>query len=411
MLRITSKNRTMTQTPQSQKMPSSASYLIISSMKNEASFILEWVAYHRVIGFSDFLIYTNDCDDCTVEMLERLEELGVVKHEANRVLRRGPHKSALKAARSHPRVESADWILVSDIDEFLVVKIGDGTVRSLIGSMPANTDVIPVTWRLFSHDNRIEYVDEPVMAQFTDAERSLANGGLGDRFAKSIFRRQGGMERFGIHGPKAPDDYVWRRPDGRHLGAGDNLTRPKTDFAYDVAQINHYAVGSVDSFLVKKYRGRANHWRHDLGLDYWRRHCRGGETDTFIHRWLDRTREEIDRFMADPELNRLHKEAVAWRHGKIAELRTDSRFEETRQAILELAGTSDHQGRDDSAGRPTAGRAEVTATQPAVRSRLRSLCAEMRQLMDGLSPHDEAELALDRLDDLEKGLFGRILTE
>ena len=53
-------------------MVSNPSYLIITSMKNEASFILEWVAYHRVIGFTDFLVYTNNCEDGTVEMLERL---------------------------------------------------------------------------------------------------------------------------------------------------------------------------------------------------------------------------------------------------------------------------------------------------------------------------------------------------
>ena len=69
--------------------------LIITSMKNEGSYIVEWVAYHRVIGFTDFLVYTNDCEDGTVEMLERLEEMGVLVHQPNHVLRRGPQKSAL----------------------------------------------------------------------------------------------------------------------------------------------------------------------------------------------------------------------------------------------------------------------------------------------------------------------------
>ena len=37
--------------------------LIVTCMKNEGPFILEWLAYHRMIGVDDFLIYTNDCDD------------------------------------------------------------------------------------------------------------------------------------------------------------------------------------------------------------------------------------------------------------------------------------------------------------------------------------------------------------
>ena len=39
-------------------------------MKNEGPYILEWLAYHRIVGFEDFLIYTNDCEDGTTEILE-----------------------------------------------------------------------------------------------------------------------------------------------------------------------------------------------------------------------------------------------------------------------------------------------------------------------------------------------------
>ncbi len=384
-------------------MSSSTSYLIISSMKNEASFILEWVAYHRLVGFTDFLIYTNDCDDCTVDMLVRLQELGLVSHEANKVLRRGPHKSALKHAKAHDKAADADWILVSDIDEFLVVKVGDGSVQALVNAMPEDTDVIPVTWRLFSHNDQHDFNESFVTEQFTDAERPLGDGGLPDRFAKAIFRRQDEVERFGVHGPKTDDSHIWRRPGGRFLGPQDNKTRPETEFGYDVAQLNHYAVGSVDGFLVKKDRGRANHWRHDLGLDYWRRLCRGGETDTTAHRWLEATRAEVDRLLEDPVLRALQTEAVAWRRDRIAALRKDPRFEEMREKILKLSEARDHHRRSEAAQAPP-------AAQDDALQQLQTLCAEMRGLMNTHSPHDEAELVLDRLDDIEKGLFGKVLT-
>jgi hypothetical protein len=45
---------------------------IVTTMKNEGPFILEWLAYHRAIGVEDFLIYTNDCSDGTDTMLELL---------------------------------------------------------------------------------------------------------------------------------------------------------------------------------------------------------------------------------------------------------------------------------------------------------------------------------------------------
>ncbi|MEM9757185.1 MAG: glycosyltransferase family 2 protein [Pseudomonadota bacterium] len=55
----------------------------ITPMKNEGPFILEWVAYHRLIGVSDVLVFRNDCEDGTDMILERLDELGVVRHLPN----------------------------------------------------------------------------------------------------------------------------------------------------------------------------------------------------------------------------------------------------------------------------------------------------------------------------------------
>ena len=198
-------------------------------MKNEGPYILEWLAYHRVIGFSDFLIYTNDCEDGTVEILDRLTEMGLVRHERNEVLLRGPHKSALKYAFVYP-MASRKWIYIADIDEYLNVKIGDGSVQALIEAHP-DADAIPVTWRLFSHDDMIEYEDVSLMERMTDAERSLNDGGFPDRFVKTIFHRTSEVERFGLHGPvyaegSAPN---WIQPGGRVLDDDDEETVEAAD--------------------------------------------------------------------------------------------------------------------------------------------------------------------------------------
>ena len=379
-------------------MVSNSSKVIITSMKNEASFILEWVAYHRVIGFTDFLVYTNDCEDGTVEMLERLEALGVVTHKPNNVLKRGPQKSALKDAKGQPLVETAEWIYIADIDEFLVVKVGDGTVQALIDGVPEDTDVIPVTWRLFGHGGGESYDDRPVIAQFTDAERPLEDGGFPDRFVKALFRRQAEVERFGTHGPIV-EGFVWRQADGRLLGEGDNLTRPAEAFAYEAAQINHYAVGSVDMYLVKKDRGRVNHWRQDMGLEYWRRLCRGGVEDRAILVHLEAVRAEMARFLEDDLLRELHAAGVAWRHERIAALKERREFARMRRRILELSKARDHHRRYVPA-------APVVRGQDEVLAELKVLCSNMRALVDDLAP-EEAENAMELLDDMETGLFGK----
>jgi hypothetical protein len=57
----------------------------VAFAKNEGRFLLEWIAYHRVIGVTDFLIYTNDCEDGSPDLLDRLQELGIVIHVQNQV--------------------------------------------------------------------------------------------------------------------------------------------------------------------------------------------------------------------------------------------------------------------------------------------------------------------------------------
>lgn len=38
--------------------------MIVTMMKNEGPYIVEWVAHHLAVGFDRFLVFTNDCDDC-----------------------------------------------------------------------------------------------------------------------------------------------------------------------------------------------------------------------------------------------------------------------------------------------------------------------------------------------------------
>src|SRR5689334_14422877 len=60
--------------------------LLAATMRNEGPYILEWVAYHLAIGFTDLAICTNDCVDASPALLERLEELRLVTHLANPVV-------------------------------------------------------------------------------------------------------------------------------------------------------------------------------------------------------------------------------------------------------------------------------------------------------------------------------------
>ena len=50
-------------------------YTVVSTMKNEGPYIIDWVAHYKTLGFDHILVCTNDCTDPTVEILLRLQEM------------------------------------------------------------------------------------------------------------------------------------------------------------------------------------------------------------------------------------------------------------------------------------------------------------------------------------------------
>lgn len=137
-------------------------------MKDEGPFVLEWVAHHLAIGFSDLVVYTNDCSDGTDDMLIRLEELGLCHHRRN-VIPQGirPQPSALNYAQDEPVVCNSDWVMVFDADEFVSIKYGDGTLDDLIAAAKAqDANGIVVTWRIFGSGGVVDWSRAPVTEQY-----------------------------------------------------------------------------------------------------------------------------------------------------------------------------------------------------------------------------------------------------
>ncbi len=68
-------------------------YTVITTMKNEGAFLLEWVAHHKALGFDHLVICTNDCDDPTTRMALRLQEMGLGAASCDNALGPPPRSS------------------------------------------------------------------------------------------------------------------------------------------------------------------------------------------------------------------------------------------------------------------------------------------------------------------------------
>lgn len=322
--------------------------LAVSAMKNEAPFILEWIAHNRVIGIDHALVYTNDCTDPTVPMLDRLAQLGHVTRVDNPfdpAAGMKPQPAALGAAWHHPLLRQADWVAVLDVDEFPAIHVGDGTIAELLRAAN-HPNAISLTWRFFGNAGVAEYIDRPVISQFTRCAPELVpKAGVAWGF-KTLFRPSEALfSKLGVHRPRRfrPEGEAtlrWVNGSGRVMPAslvtGGWRTVSQT-FGYRLASLNHYALRSADSYLVKRDRGRVNHTAEDQGLYYWQRRNFIADRDDRMGHLLPRVEEELARLKADPELADLHAQAVDWHRGRIARLKADTGYAALYTDLLRTA--------------------------------------------------------------------------
>ncbi|PWE33723.1 glycosyl transferase family 2 [Maritimibacter sp. 55A14] len=308
-------------------------------MKDEGPYVLEWVAHHLALGFTDLVVYTNDCTDGTDEMLMRLEELGLAHHRVNAIpegIR--PQPSALKYAQVEPVVCNSDWLIVFDADEFLCIKRGEGTIDGLISAVEAEgANGIVVTWRIFGSGGVQDWSRAPVTEQYLHAAPPMWNKGWG---VKTLFRFDPDYWKLGIHRPKMknkhlktefPDRVKWLNGSGRPMEeyfkfrGWRSITRT---VGYDWVQMNHYAVKSMDSYAIRKFRGNVNFKKDKYNADYWALQDRNEVYDDAILRHAPRRAEIFEALLEDPVLNRLHFAAVERAEARLAEFKRTPDYDE-----------------------------------------------------------------------------------
>lgn len=299
-------------------------FLAILTVRNEGAFLLEWLAHHRTVGFTDFLVFSNDCQDGTDEILDQLDAMGELTHVRND----GPYGkggiqfTAMKLADKHPLVKQADWIMALDIDEFVNIKTGDGTLTALLDALP-QADAVTLTWRLFGNADILRFEGSPVTETFRRCAPAVMHWPWRASMFKTLFRNNGTYRKIGVHRPRNVkdearlDSFRWFDCEGRELGEAFKTRRLFSNYGrdnYGLAQLNHYALGSMESFVLKAARGRAVHSDHMLGVDYWVERNFNTETDLSINRYQAARQTLTEALLKHAKLQKLHTETVAWRH-------------------------------------------------------------------------------------------------
>ncbi|MHA7874707.1 glycosyltransferase family 2 protein [Roseivivax sp.] len=317
----------------------------VTCVKNEGPFLLEWIAFNRLIGVTDFLVYSNDCTDGTDALLDALAARGGLTHLPNPAEGRNYQMEALKAAAHRPEVQEADWVWIADVDEFLNIHAGDHSIPALIAEA-GDPQAISVSFQFFANDGVESFEDRPVIAQFTRSHNPDLWCAETAIEVKTLTRRDFPLQYYGAHRPffrkglpahKRPrwTDGAGRAVPEKFLLAANprRIRRFPAQGARSLATLNHYALRSLDSYLVKNDRGDVNRAHRAFDDTYWRERNDQAWQDLSIQRYLPALEEALAALKSDPEIGALHADCVARHRARRDALLRDPEYRALRDAL------------------------------------------------------------------------------
>lgn len=299
--------------------------IIVACMRNEALFLVEWLAHHLAAGFDKIIVYTNDCDDGTDRILDLLAATSRIEHHPNP----GPYtiggtiqRHALYRAFQLAEVGRADWVLHIDADEYVSVTIGKRNIYNLIAPYPA-ADAIALMWRHFGSAAKAVWEGGSVVESFTRCEGRPPDPSAGELTNfKTLFRpRQ--FRAMSIHSPKYPRRGVLPKvvnTAGVDLPVEKLKTRTGSGYAVGPHQVtwanaclHHHHVKSDDLHKLKHARGDAtgrNTYKRRIGSSFYNHANRNEAEPTSLLGLRRRVRRMEARLRAIPGV--LEAEAADW---------------------------------------------------------------------------------------------------
>jgi glycosyl transferase family 2 len=270
-------------------------FVLVATVKDEGPSIVEWVAHHLNIGFTDIIIYQNNSTDGTQKLLRTMARQGFITYFPNDNKRGQWQNRAYRRASFLDTYKDADWVMALDGDGFLLVKVGDGKVADLVDAVPDDVNAIQVNWKLFGSSNRKSTSDALVTEDFVWCEKS-------DRIAlhligfKSLFRPSDYV-RPGIHRPKVlREGKVDKICNGSGLKEGffdAKGWRSADTEMRKLAQVNHYVIRDAQRFMIKSARGRTSNEDREVATEYWREYDLTGELDADLAIQANATRARM----------------------------------------------------------------------------------------------------------------------
>jgi hypothetical protein len=256
---------------------------VCAIVKDENSYLPEWIAYHRAVGVEHFYIYDNESGTPVARTLGREVGQGVATVMAWKgKAQQGPAYEDCLARRRR----DSFWIAFVDVDEFLLPKKGDSLPEALRGFEPYGG--VGFNWQTFgSAGLMLRPVEQLQIEAFT--RRSVRRYSMNNHVKSVVQPRKAGKYR---------DPHSFAYEPGAYC-VNERGQRIDTAFneppLHEVVQVNHYIIRSREEAVRKARRGAADGSAKTLDtLERWDREL-NIEEDRDIVRFAPAVRKALGR--------------------------------------------------------------------------------------------------------------------
>lgn len=274
--------------------------------KNECDYVLEWLAWHRAQGFSQFIIYDNGSDDGTLALLTSLDALHYISLRTIEG-KEGAQVEAYQAILDND-VQDVDYLAFIDADEFLVPDGRQSAADHLsVLFSDASVGAVGVNWRIYGTAGQEKQEEGFVIERFQQAASDQRSR---NHFLKSVYRPEAVQTIF-VHRAVLKKGYEYVNTQGDALafanykqGIAPVKEGATTGVALNVCdrglRVNHYALKSYDEFLrKKKYKGDAVQGQGHVRSDsYFKEFDLNDEHRPIDPYWYDAMKAEYDKLVS-----------------------------------------------------------------------------------------------------------------
>jgi hypothetical protein len=266
---------------------------LVSIQRDRNPWIVEWLAFHLLVGFDRFYLYAHKTrDGMTDTLLKLARHYPIVVHAIE--MDAQPQLAAYRHAwQSYGH--QLDWLAFLDGDEFLLPMAHETVPQVLAAWNDKPVSALAAYWCCYGGN---AHVEEPQGLVMQNYPRHSRPDFLPNRHVKSIVRGGEAVDITGSH--------VFHTPQG----TVDELGRPITggfmrelEPSWQTLRINHYAVQSWQFFKrTKQHMGAADADPALVRPDGWyHQYDRNEVDDGTSHQWLLRLKlkvAELERALA-----------------------------------------------------------------------------------------------------------------